>query len=64
MDFTVSGKAVNTTARIESMCSKFDRPLLVSKEVAIHLDNEMQLISNEKLKGYESKINIFAPATS
>ena len=64
MDFTVSGKAVNTTARIESMCSKFDMPLLVSKEVAIHLDNEMQLISNETLKGYGSKINIFAPATS
>ena len=64
MDFTVSGRAVNTTARIESMCSKLDRPLLVSNEVAVHLDKEMQLISNEKLRGCENKINIFAPATS
>ena len=30
IDFTVSGKAVNTTARIESLCSKFERPLLFS----------------------------------
>ena len=33
IDFTVLGQAVNTAARIEGLCSRFDRPILFSQDV-------------------------------
>ena len=58
IDFTVLGQAVNTAARIEGLCGRFDKPVLFSQEVADRLAEPTTLVSAELLKGNEEKSNI------
>ena len=58
IDFTVMGQAVNTTARIESLCGKLNKRILFSEEFARHLTQTTVQIADEKLKGHESRFRI------
>lgn len=60
IDFTVMGQAVNIAARIESLCSKFNRSILFSKDFADHLSEPATLISEEFLKGYDMKFKVMS----
>ena len=62
IDFTVLGQAVNIAARIESLCSKFDQPVLFSQAFAERLAEPTMLVAEETLKGLEAKAAVFAPA--
>ena len=59
LDFTVMGKAVNTASRIESLCGKFDLPLLFSEEFAGLLERNCSLAGKELLKGYDVEQHIY-----
>ena len=58
IDFTVLGQAVNTAARIEGLCSRFDRPILFSQEFADQLAEPTTLVAEEILKGHQTKSGI------
>ncbi len=58
IDFTVLGQAVNTAARIEGLCSKFDKQILFSQEFANLLKVPTERVAKETLKGQNSVSNI------
>ena len=51
IDFTVLGPAVNIAARIEGLCSRFDRQILFSLAFADLLEIPTELVARETLKG-------------
>ncbi len=59
LDFTVLGQAVNIAARIESLCSKFDQPVLFSQEFADRLAEPSELVAEEVLKGQDEASKVF-----
>jgi len=58
LDFTVMGKAVNTAARIESLCGNHNVPLLYSDAFAKHLPQPSTLVTEEVLKGDEKAVRV------
>ncbi len=64
LDFTVLGKAVNQTARLEGMCKTLDNPLLFSREFADLIENETTILSRTTLKGFEEETEILTAKTS
>ena len=60
IDFTVMGQAVNLAARIESLCSKFNAPILFSEEFAGQLSEPVSVKSEELLKGYDMKFKVMS----
>ena len=51
---SVMEQAVNTAARIESLWSRFDQPILFSEEFANLLTEPTRLVTEETLKGQTS----------
>lgn len=62
IDFTVMGQAVNTAARIESLCRKLRNPILFSEQFAKRLSVPTRRIAEETLKGYDVKIEVMSTA--
>ncbi len=60
IDFTVMGQAVNTTARMESLCRKYNRPILFSEDFASQLSQSTVQVAEETLKGYDTPFRILA----
>lgn len=62
-EFTVIGDVVNTASRIESHTKLIESDLLISKEVYIHLNEELkakfQGIESAVLKGKESAVELY-----
>jgi adenylate cyclase len=58
LDFTVIGEAVNATARIEGLCGKLSRQLLVSAAVARHADG-LEDLGEFDLKGLSDNYRIY-----
>lgn len=58
IDFTVMGQAVNITARLESLCRKFDQSILFSEDFARQLSQPTVLVAEEKLKGYDEPFKV------
>ncbi len=58
IDFTVLGQAVNIAARIEGLCSKFDKQIVFSQEFANLLEVPTELVAKETLKGQNSASSI------
>ena len=52
LDFTVLGQAVNTAARIESLCGRLGEPVLFSQDFADRLAEPTRLVAEETLKGH------------
>lgn len=59
IDFTVLGKAVNVAARIEGLCARLGRPVLLSAAVADRLSAPAERIARETLKGDDDGSDIF-----
>ncbi|GGB53448.1 adenylate cyclase [Roseibium aquae] len=66
LDFTVIGRAVNETSRVEALCKELQRALLLTEPVYSALESEtradVMLIGAHKLRGVEKPIQIYAPA--
>lgn len=58
IDFTVMGQAVNTTARIESLCSKLNTPILFSESFANQLSETSVQVAEEVLKGFDTSLKV------
>lgn len=63
LDFTVLGQAVNLTARIEGLCRKLDQTLLTSSHFADLIAEPARLVGQERLKGFQEPVDIFAPVS-
>jgi adenylate cyclase len=60
IDFTVLGQAVNIASRIESYCSQFDQPLLVSRTFESQVEEAGTLVTRQMLKGYAEQFEILS----
>jgi adenylate cyclase len=61
LDFTVIGPAVNLTARIESLCSKLGRSLLLSDDFAKACGVPAEPLGEFELKGVGTRQTVYAP---
>jgi adenylate cyclase len=62
LDFTVIGRDVNLTSRLQGLCEAMGEPLLMSKEFAALLDRpEITSIGEHAVKGLSYPIELFAP---
>jgi len=59
LDFTVIGNAVNLAARIESLCGKLGKEILISKEIANLFPEQTRSIGSFELKGFSDSKEIF-----
>lgn len=53
LDFTVLGPAVNLAARLDSLCSTYDRHILFSEEFATQLSQRTEKLGMERIKGLD-----------
>ncbi len=59
LDFTVIGNAVNQTARIEGLCERIGRPILMSEAFAATMDFMDFPQGEYTVKGFEQPIRVF-----
>ncbi|MEH6404152.1 MAG: adenylate/guanylate cyclase domain-containing protein [Sneathiella sp.] len=64
IEFGVVGAAVNETSRIEGMTKLLEKNILVSGEVARHLDEEWHSLGQHSLRGVDEKIELFIPPSA
>ncbi|WP_299727194.1 adenylate/guanylate cyclase domain-containing protein [uncultured Tateyamaria sp.] len=64
IDFTVLGKSVNIAARVEACCDRLDQSVLISQTVADMAGTPTRHIATERLKGMDTPMALFTPATS
>ncbi|MEO1199103.1 MAG: adenylate/guanylate cyclase domain-containing protein [Pseudomonadota bacterium] len=61
LDFTVIGRDINLTDRIQKLNSKFSVPILASKEFAALIDEPMTPLGRHVVRSYESGLEVFEP---
>jgi len=68
LDFTVLGRAVNETSRVENLCKELQRPLLLTEPVHAALSeqarSQLELMGAHKLRGIEKPMPIYACRTA
>jgi adenylate cyclase len=62
LDFTCIGPAVNIAARIESLASHLELPVLVSREFAQLSTRALRPVGTFELKGVDAPTEVFVPA--
>lgn len=62
LDFTVIGQAVNIASRVETLTKSLKRPILLSGAVAQLIENPLESLGNQTLRGLGDPMEIFAPA--
>lgn len=62
LDFTVIGPAVNMTSRLEGLCGKLGRRLVVSEELNAHLEPPLADLGTFELKGIDAPRRVFGDA--
>jgi adenylate cyclase len=61
LDFTVIGRDVNLTSRIETVCSLTGKPILMSGRFAAHLDHPATVSTGfHHLKGFDEPVELFS----
>ena len=63
LDFTVVGRDVNLTSRIERLCRELDRNLIMSEEFARNLNSPVFEIGHFRLRGLSRKQLLFGPTS-
>ncbi len=63
LDFTVIGPAVNLAARLEALCTKVGRNLVLSKELARRCGREVVSLGKHGLKGVAAAEEVFGLAS-
>ncbi|HXV25395.1 MAG TPA: adenylate/guanylate cyclase domain-containing protein [Alphaproteobacteria bacterium] len=61
LDFTVIGQAVNCATRIEDLCKQLGEPLLISGDLARHIDRPLRSRGAHLLRGIADPVEVFAP---
>jgi len=61
IDFTVMGQSVNIAARVEAFCGRLDRAVLVSADVAAVLEQPLEHVATEQLKGLDTPMALYSP---
>ena len=61
LDFTVIGRDVNLTSRIEKLCRELGRSLIMSGEFVTHLEQPMFEIGHFSLRGFNQMQLLFGP---
>lgn len=64
LDFTVIGRAVNMTARIEDLTKSIGQPVLMSEQVAGHLSCPLEHHGHHRLRGLSEEVALFSPQCS
>ena len=59
LDFTVTGPAVNLTARLESLTKETGKPLLLSSDFTKQLKSDFPYVGDYDMKGIEGKQKVF-----
>ena len=63
-DIVYHGDTVNTSARIQAECNKYDKKVLVSKDLKdkLHLDGKYsaESMGNIRLRGKEKELELFS----
>jgi adenylate cyclase len=62
LDFTVIGRAVNETSRLEGLTKTLDRPLLMTAGVAADADMPVVDHGLHRLRGVSSELHVFSTA--
>ena len=62
LDFTVIGNAVNQTARIEGLCERVGRPILMSEAFATAMDFQDFPCGEYEVKGFDRPIRVYGLA--
>jgi len=61
LDFTVIGRVVNETSRIEALTKELQRPILVSEAVARDIGETLEAMGERQLRGLARSVALFAP---
>ncbi|MEM8915912.1 MAG: adenylate/guanylate cyclase domain-containing protein [Pseudomonadota bacterium] len=61
LDFTVIGRAVNATSRVEALSKALDRSILISEPVAKRLDADLEHMGEHHLRGLAEPFSLFSP---
>jgi adenylate cyclase len=61
LEFTVIGPAVNEASRLESLCDRLDRELLMSESFAKACTAQVASLGRFKLRGVSGEREVFAP---
>lgn len=61
LDFTVIGRSINATSRVEGLSKSLGRSILVTEPVASHLDQLLENLGRHALRGLAAPITIFSP---
>jgi len=61
LDFTVIGRAVNATARVEGLSKSLGRTLLVTEPVARRLSRPLEDLGEHPLRGLGRPVRLFSP---
>ncbi len=64
LDFTVIGRAVNTTSRVEALSKDVGRTILVTEPVAALLERPLDALGEHSLKGVPQPVTVFSPRES
>ena len=64
LEFTVIGPAVNEASRIESLCARLDRALLLSESFARECSAPVESLGRFDLRGVSGEREVFAPIDS
>jgi adenylate cyclase len=59
LDFTVIGPAVNLSSRVQGLCPKLGRRVLVTADVAHHLAGHVDALGLHTLKGISEPVQVF-----